>query len=713
VTETSTPLSPGKNRNGGVALLELLRVALVCAAAAFLLSSLSARPRSATAVSLASGQTPSGTLVAQAILPPGGQKAGEATQSPAGGTAKAPPSPPLSSPTPQATLQPATLSARPTATPTSPPVGVGRPTGLPQVTPKLATPLPVEPSRQPTTVPARVTPTARAPAKTPAAQGECPTLMCRLLRQLFDMSTLPFSEETTQKQYASNNHSSPERFWDYFNSDALFSRDLRYGYSIGGGQYARYRIVTGYDGRTEYEVLPRTEGPGYVARVWFTHRQHDRPEPNETPDPEWGFFAEAGNIRFYFDDEPTPRVDMPVTQFFGGNSAPFLAPLVSYYRTADGGNISYVPMPFRKSVRAALAPAVIPENGKYVGPRMFQIAVKRFTADPGPFETFQLSLDQEETALLEQVRQAWNRRGAHPYPSDQDVALQRFFILAPRAPESVHLGEPGTITTLKLLVPDNLEGGLELRISWDGAETPAVSGPLRALFGTAEGLRRYRSLPVGIIARQSPDGRRQNEFYNYFPMPYKSADIVVVNNGGEPVPVQVDIAYRPGEPAPRRFHALFKTQRMTVDDQENYVAMDVAGSGRYVGLIFTGHDVDRSGQPYYREPLPDVWRFPYLEGNVDLWVDGELTMPGTGAEDDFNGGYYYIWYNPNGLDSVQYALSGCTWKDAASLGEVASQYRFYLSDSVEFKRSFRMEIEHGIMDNNLSATYSSTAFWYQ
>jgi hypothetical protein len=679
-------------------ILDLLRAALVCAVAAIALSAFPYQPRPATAL----GALPTSTPTPRPTV--------AVTATPLRPVA---PLPGRASPTTTITPRPG-----PKITVTAEATPVGRPAGLPPITPHppAGTVRPTEEPPQPVATPTpQVTeeapPTGQPPAAPP--QDDCPTLMCRLLRQLVVMSSLPYPEETTQKQYASNNHSSPERFWDYFNSDQLFSTDERYGYNTGGEKYTRYRILTGYDGRTEYEFLPRTEGPGYISRIWFTHRQHDRPEADEVPDPEWGFFGEAGNIRFYFDDEPTPRVDMPVTQFFKGETAPFLAPLVSHYRRANGGNISYLPMPFYKSVRATLAPATIPE-GKYVGPRMFQVAVKHFTSEMEPFESFQMYLNPQEAAELERARRAWSNRGANPMPpSGETKTAQKHLFLDPGGSASISLDEAGTITALRVRVADRMEGGLELRIYWDGSEIPAIAGSLRALFGTAEALRYTRSLPLGTLPRRSPEGLPQNEFYNYFPMPYKSAQIVVTNHSGDPAPVQLDIAYRPGEPAPRRLHALSKTERMTVDDPENYAVLELTGSGRYVGLIFTGHEVDRTGQPYYREPLPDVWRFPYLEGDVDIWVDGELALPGTGAEDDFNGGYYFIWYDPDDPGSSQYPLAGCTWKDAASLGEVASLYRFYLTDSVEFKNSLRVEIEHGIMDNNLSVTYSTTAFWYQ
>jgi hypothetical protein len=538
--------------------------------------------------------------------------------------------------------------------------------------------------------------------------------MCQLLRRMADLSTLPYPEGSTSKQFASNNHQSPEKFWDYFRSDQFFSQDPRYGYLIGPNSYANYRIVFGPDGTKEYEVLPRTEGPGYIARVWFTHRQHDRPAEGEEPDPEWGFFAEAGNIRFYFDDELEPRVNMPVTQFFGGEESPFLAPLVRHYRTGNGGNISHIPMPFYHSVRVTLAPNPPYDEGKYVGPRMFQIAVKQFDSDPGPFESFRLPFSQEETRGLERVRQVWSNCGDYPYQTGDEVEVRQVLEIEPSGSAQIELSDPGMITSLKLVIQDGHEKDLWMRIFWDGQANPSVEGPLRALFGAAEETRPYRSLPLGIVAIQPPGDEKQHEFYNFFPMPFHSARVLFTNNGGGKPHIQATILYRPtNDTADTRFHALFKEERLQADNPANYRLLDVAGSGRYVGCILTGHDVDRGGTPYYGEGLPDVWHFPYLESDYDLWVDGQLALPGTGIEDDFDGGYYYIWYDPHNPTSSQFPLSGCTWKDEQVRGEVASQYRFYVTDAVDFYQSFGIEVEHGIIGNNLSVTYSSTAFWYQ
>jgi hypothetical protein len=626
----------------------------------------------------------------------------------------------LTGPTAHAIKNPRpTFSPTPIATPTTNPTDTPVPsdTPLPTDTPvPTDTPLPQPPTDTPVpTVVSNPDLPAPPPAATspPEPVGPCSTLMCQLLRRMADLSTLPNPEGTTSKQFASNNHQSPEKFWDYFRSDQFFSQDPRYGYSIGPNSYANYRIVFGPDGTKEYEILPRTEGPGYIARVWFTHRQHDRPEAGEEPDPEWGFFAEVGNIRFYFDDEPTPRVDMPVTQFFGGEESPFLTPLVRHYRTGNGGNISHIPMPFYHSVRVTLAPDP-PYEGKYVGPRMFQLAVKRFDSDPGPFESFRLPFTQEETRELERVRKVWSNGGSYPYQTGGEVEVRQVLEIEPGGSAQIDLSGPGMITSLKLIIQDGQENDLWMRIFWDGQASPSVEGPLRALFGTAEETRPYRSLPLGIVAIQPAGDKKQHEFYNFFPMPFHSARILFTNSGGGRPHIQATILYRPTDDiAGTRFHALFKEERLWADNPANYRLLDVAGSGRYIGCILTGHDVDRGGLPYYGEGLPDVWRFPYLESDYDLWVDGQLTLPGTGIEDDFDGGYYYIWYNPHDPASSQFPLSGCTWKDNQVRGEVASQYRFYLTDAVDFYQSLGIEVEHGIIGNNLSVTYSSTAFWYQ
>jgi len=158
-------------------------------------------------------------------------------------------------------------------------------------------------------------------------------------------------------------------------------------------------------------------------------------------------------------------------------------------------------------------------------------------------------------------------------------------------------------------------------------------------------------------------------------------------------------------------HAFNGTRRMErrEDDRDNYTVIDVKGSGKYLGTIFSAWDLDRGA---LNGSLPQTWRFPYLESNMDVWIDGRLALPGTGIEDDFNASYYYVYAGYPGYKAT-YCLAGVTLLDYSTFKEPSSQYRFYLNDAPEFRDHLRVEAQHGNKGNNLSVTYSSTAFWYQ
>lgn len=581
-------------------------------------------------------------------------------------------------PLPQATIL-ATYSATPTPTATLAPSPASHSIDAdPTLTPQ-------SPESNPTP-----TPQSSAPSSPPQQAGSCSTLLCRLLRQLGDLSALPTPQETNIFQISSQDRVYLEHYWDYFNSDELF---------LSRG----FQIRTGYDGQKEYVVLARTPGPGYVARIYFTHRQHnwaleEGDDPTSPEATEWGFFPEVGNIRIYFDDEAVPRIDMPVTEFFRGDRFPFLAPLVGHYGTSNGGNISYIPLPFRHSV-------LIATTGL---PRIFESEVVQFQEDPGPFESFRRNWNSAETQELYRVADLWKNLGDYPYLASPN-SLQETITIPAFSPGEIRIPGPAMITALHLYLPSGGDERVTMKVFWDGEPFPSIEVPLRAFFGPAEELRPYRSLLLGIV----PQGGR-NEFYSFFPMPFNQEARIVLENGkGDPLTVEARILYTPIFPQTHlpRLHAAFKQERLLAraDDSGNDILVDLSGRGGFVGAILTMYDLDRS-------PLDPVteghWHFPYLESDVNIWIDGKYALPGTGIEGDFNAGYYYIYTDVPGRQ-WNYALSGNPWKDRERWGEVVSQYRFFLTDKIEFQNSLRIEVEHGFKGNNLSVTYSSTSFWYQ
>jgi hypothetical protein len=95
------------------------------------------------------------------------------------------------------------------------------------------------------------------------------------------------------------------------------------------GQYERTETR---EGRTEH-VLADLTGPGAVTRIWSANPTL----PNV--------------VRFYFDNEPVPRLAAPLAALFGGHLSPF-GPAFSYV-SGTGGNL-YFPLPFAASLRITI-----------------------------------------------------------------------------------------------------------------------------------------------------------------------------------------------------------------------------------------------------------------------------------------------------------------------------------------------------------------------
>ena len=570
------------------------------------------------------------------------------------------------------------------------------------------------------------TPTATAPPENltlarPTEAPAPPSFLQQHLANLYDLSRLPVLEDTLSTQFTSRNWTALEHFFDYFIDDGNFVGP-NYGYIDENGTLHHYRIVRGYDGKPEYEIVPRVPGPGYIARIWFAYQQHQSlNNPKDMSQNEewnnWGNLGAMGNIRFYFDDARVPRIDVGIKDLFVGKN-PFPAPLAAFYASADGGNINYVPIPFQRSIR-------VTTTGR---PRLMQVEVKRLispdpptpsnhgalsdsivtsqvqAAKPAPVQSFTPALSSDEQSTLNQAAQAW-QNCTPAVPGE----YKTFTLSIPHNNSAeVNFSLPATISGLRVSVPRGMDDSVWMQVFWDGDLAPSMSAPLRSLFGTAERLLPYQALPLGTITTNA-----ETTFYDNFPMPFHSARFVFVNNRAETLPLTFQVvttATVPGT-ANARLHAFYGTRRMEKreDDGDNYTVIDVNGSGKYLGTIFSAWDLDRRS---LNGSIPQTWRFPYLESNMDVWVDGRLALPGTGIEDDFNASYYYVYAGYSGYKAT-YCLAGVTLLDYSTPLEPSSQYRFYLNDAPEFRHQLRVEVQHGNKGNNLSVTYSSTAFWYQ
>ncbi len=250
---------------------------------------------------------------------------------------------------------------------------------------------------------------------------------------------------------------------------------------------------------------------------------------------------------------------------------------------------------------------------------------------------------------------------------------------------------PGVITRIWMTVysPDPyFLRKILIKMYWDGESNPSVEVPLGDFFGTGFKYKQY----IGRYTGMSSGG-----YYCYFPMPFqKAARIEIVNQSDQEISdlyFQVDYQklQKPLSKNVAYFHAWWNREIRTYS-KNNFLILNAKGRGQVVG-------VNMSMQSYNNN-------YRYLEGDEMVYVDGEKkpSINGTGTEDFFNSGWYFMDGEFSAPDH------GLIIKND-SLHRIAA-YRFMIGDQVPFRKSIKFTIEHGDRDGEV-ADYSSTAYWYQ
>jgi hypothetical protein len=253
---------------------------------------------------------------------------------------------------------------------------------------------------------------------------------------------------------------------------------------------------------------------------------------------------------------------------------------------------------------------------------------------------------------------------------------------------------PGRITRLRLGPAAALAGrdrSIVLRITWDGAVTPAVEVPAGDFFGASFGVPSARGRLIG----SDDDGWS----YAYFPMPFRrSARVELVNEktDGPPAVIQSEITAedRPLRDDEGLFHAIWRREDPTTVGKP-FTFVDVTGRGQMVGVTLQAQGLE-PGQTYF------------FEGDDEATIDGETTIRGTGSEDFFNGGWYDApgrWYA-----RASFADSGCL-EYSKPVGRTGA-YRTFVGDAYSFRESLVATIEHAPTGNAILTDYTGVTFFY-
>ena len=261
--------------------------------------------------------------------------------------------------------------------------------------------------------------------------------------------------------------------------------------------------------------------------------------------------------------------------------------------------------------------------------------------------------------------------------------------------------------------PDHMHlKNLVLRAWWDGESSPSVEVPIGDFFGL--GLGEYYTYQSALLAVAPVKALNA-----YFQMPFATAARITLTNEGkvrtDNLYFAIDYVTLPSLPEDLgRFHAQYRQaapckgwtdnwrnnwdppvgDRKNLDGAENYVFLDAAGKGHFIGVT---HAVEQN---------QDGW---FGEGDDMIFIDGDRlpTINGTGTEDYYNGAWDF-----NG-QSFGFMHNGAPYiVDPERIGGRYCLYRWHIESPLAFEKSIRVTIEHG-HPNHRSDNFYSTAYWYQ
>ncbi len=448
------------------------------------------------------------------------------------------------------------------------------------------------------------------------------------------------------------------------------SHDRRGG-NMGDGYYATHPSL--YVDTSGEHVLFDEQSPGCLYRFWMTFT-----DPSVL----------TNELRFYFDNEPTPRLELSVGDFFSGTHPPFLFPLVGDGVRSCKGYYSYYPFPYEKGLKITID-SVPTGTGYSASPFYYNITYHRFDS-PDDVQTW--SGTEDASVVLDQL----DHVGEDPKISSSNTSLTGSVTVAAGSAQSLFSMDGSAVIQTIRITPSTLTfeqlQNTALLMNWDGGEGE-VQVPLGCFFGSGTNELQVKSLPIGMTAT--------NGYYCYFPMPFwESASISISNAGLSSVTIPFEIQYATNTYIRDEcgYFSVEHRDQYIVSDGNDVVFADTAGRGLFVGLslFIRGDDFTRNN-------------LDHLEGDERMYIDGSASpaIYGTGTEDYFN----CAWYFQNAPALLPY--HGVALQEFSPQPPNCTQaYRFHIGDAIPFFSRFRFGMEHG-RANNTSGLYDSVAYFYK
>lgn len=422
-----------------------------------------------------------------------------------------------------------------------------------------------------------------------------------------------------------------------------------------------------------------------------------------------GVGAQNKNIRikYYFDNETTPRIDVPVFEYFNGEHPPVTGPFTFRQRSQFG--VVYYPFAFEKRLRITLADTLLT--------RMVQDSIEKscnwfqfdyLTFPPGTkVETWDPAIATEYETT---TRRQWANLGQNPHSTEGDrVVEQNLMLDAGGQAVLFDLKKEGSVTAIQLKIdPFTAETfyNTRIRIHWDNQALPAVDMPISYFFGGGGWKDNYWDDTFACLLN-GYDAKKGTAF-SYWPMPFwKRATISIVNHSKEKIQnLNARISWKPAS-------VIKYNPRET-----GYFRMKITEDTSVGGLTrrdftkpYAGAFVEKGhGHVLAINMLSGNF---YEDGDEFSYIDGSNTpqVRGDGTEDDFNQGWAGARYQKAIWGALQNGVKG------AYRIHLNEPYIYYDQADIRFEYTHSIYVHEGDSPRKRKGTDNETietefVVWY-
>jgi len=416
-----------------------------------------------------------------------------------------------------------------------------------------------------------------------------------------------------------------------------------------------------------------------------------------------GADADKVRIRYYFDNEPKPKIDCKITDFFNSETEPFSDPFGFTYEDMFG--IQYYPFSFKTRLKVTIYledPDIVKQRDNDVirdtleGPAEF--GPMRLLRNWHQYDYLSMPVDtqieswQPGSEDSKQVITQWRSLGKDLREYDAELCSTDGLVVKKDSMTSLlYLDRAGCIMSMKLHIEAynaDICDNLMLRFRWDDLDTASFEIPFGFFFGGGNSIDGvWNKKLANILYGFNGD---PGQFYCYWPMPFwKKARIDVINR------TQTDVVFTKVEFSTilaSDFHynrekcGYFMT-RIT----KNAVKNEQTGKSTNLKDAEVGREVRK--KPYataFEENGRghvvgiNMWSSGYqVDGSEYTFIDGiRSAIRGTGTEDDFNQGF-------DG-DKMQKPLWGTLVNGAHGV------YRLHLNAPYIFYKSIKIHFNYSL-----------------